>query len=66
MLAKDFKKLYGSQKPTIRLNEELKINFIDSEIVFKEKSYSFGSVGEAAQELIVLDGLENWIKKNLN
>lgn len=65
-LAKDFKKLYGSQKPTIRLNEELKINFIDSEIVFKEKSYSFGSVGEAAQELIVLDGLENWIKKNLN
>jgi homoaconitate hydratase len=65
-LVKDCKQLYSSQKPTIRLNEIININFVDSEIKFKEKSYSFSSVGEAAQELIILDGLENWIKKNLN
>ena len=65
-LAKDLKEMYGSQKLSLKLNEGIKINFTESEIIFKEKSYPFDPVGEAAQELIVLGGLENWVKKNIN
>ena len=65
-LVKDFNEKFGTSKLTLKVEDKLNINFIDSEIEFKGKTYSFAPVGEAAQELIVLDGLENWIKKNLN
>jgi homoaconitate hydratase len=64
-LVRDFKNLLGKSKLTIKLNDKLNINFINSEMEFQGKSYSFDPVGEAAQELIVLDGLENWIKENM-
>lgn len=64
-LVNDFKELFGTTKLTIKVEEKLNISFIDSEIEFKGNHYLFNPVGEAAQELIVLDGLENWIKKNL-
>ncbi len=65
-LVEDLKQELGLSKLTIKLSERINVNFIDSEIEFKDKNYSFDPVGTAAQELIALDGLENWIKKNLN
>lgn len=64
-IVNEIKNKFGTGKLTIRIIEKLKINFTNSSIEFKGNSYSFDPVGEAAQELIVLDGLENWIKKNL-
>jgi hypothetical protein len=32
---------------------------------FDGKSYTFDPVGKPAQELIVVGGLENWVKANL-
>jgi hypothetical protein len=60
------KKKIGSSKLTNKLNDNIKIDFKSSLLEFKGKQYSFNPVGEAAQELLVLDGLENWIKKNIN
>ncbi|HKI77227.1 MAG TPA: homoaconitase, partial [Ignavibacteriaceae bacterium] len=64
-LVNDLKKNKGADKLTKKIDETLEIDFINSKITFEKKSYEFSPVGEAAQELIVLDGLENWIKKNL-
>ena len=37
----------------------------NSSISFDGKDYSIDPVGEAAQELIITGGLEEWVKKNL-
>ena len=54
---------FGISELTVKPGVTLKVNFTTSNIEYKEKLYSFNPVGEAAQELIVLDGLENWIKQ---
>ena len=43
----------------------LKFNNKNSYLTFDKKTYSIDPVGEAAQELIVTGGLEDWVKKNL-
>jgi homoaconitate hydratase len=65
-ISTELKKKFGSSKLTNKLNDNIKIDFKSSLLEFKGKQYSFNPVGEAAQELLVLDGLENWIKKNIN
>ncbi len=50
---------------TIQTNKKVKIDFENSSITYNDKNYSIDPVGEAAQELIVVGGLENWVKKNL-
>jgi homoaconitate hydratase len=42
-----------------------KINFSDSVISVDSKTYPVSPVGEAAQELIIAGGLEEWVRKNL-
>ncbi|MCK5086832.1 MAG: homoaconitase [Melioribacteraceae bacterium] len=64
-LSDDLKAEYGESKLTVTTNTSAKIDFVNSVITFKEKEYSFTPVGTAAQELIVLGGLENWVKENL-
>ena len=64
-LANDFKYKYGAKKLTVNTGIVAIINFSDSVIKTNEKEYSFDPVGEAAQELIVLGGLENWVKQRL-
>jgi len=41
------------------------VDFSKAVISADGKKYSFDAVGTAAQELVVLNGLENWVKKNL-
>jgi homoaconitate hydratase len=64
-LSDDLKEAYGDKKLTFITNSSAKIDFITSVLTFNGKEYSFTPVGTAAQELVVLGGLENWVKENL-
>ena len=64
-LVNELKSKFGSEKLTVKTGMIAKIDFRNSVIIVGEKSYSIDPVGEAAQELIVIGGLEEWVKKNL-
>jgi homoaconitate hydratase len=64
-LSSDLKEEFGTDKLTVQSNKKVIINFENSLITYNDKNYSIDPVGEAAQELIVDGGLENWVKKNL-
>ncbi len=55
----------GKDKLTVKSGMNVKIDFENSVLTFDNKTYSIDPVGEAAQELIVTGGLEDWVKKNL-
>jgi homoaconitate hydratase len=59
------KKQFGAENLTIQTNKKIRIDFKNSSITFDDKQYSIDPVGEAAQEIIIAGGLENWVKKNL-
>jgi len=56
---------YGKEKLTVKSAMNIKIDFENSSLTFENKTYSIDPVGEAAQELIVVSGLEEWVKKSL-
>jgi len=64
-LVNDLKEKFGTKKLTVKTGMIVKIDFISSTLSVNSKTYSFDPVGEAAQELIVDGGLEEWVKKNL-
>ena len=64
-LINDLKRRYGTEKLTVKTNENAEIDFMNSQIVFNGKTYTIDPVGEAAQELILVDGLENWVKEKI-
>lgn len=64
-LVKDLSTIFGSNELTVKTNIFAEIDFKNCRIKVSEKVYSIGAIGRAAQELIVSQGLENWIKKNL-
>ncbi len=64
-LVNDLKEKYGAEVLTAQTNKKIIIDFENSSISFDEKEYSIDPVGEAAQELIIAGGLEEWVRKNL-
>ena len=64
-LVNDLKAKYGKEKLTVKSGMNIKLDFKNSSLTFDNKTYSIDPVGEAAQELIVTGGLEEWVKKNL-
>lgn len=68
-LVNDFKETFrsdvDSNKLTIDTNLEIEINFKNSTLITNEKEYRIDPVGAAAQELVIEEGLENWIKNRL-
>lgn len=64
-LVNDLKTKYGKEKLTVNTEITAKIDFQNSVLIANNKTYSIDPVGEAAQELIVTGGLEEWVKKNL-
>lgn len=64
-LINDLKEKYGKEKLTVQTIKKVKIDFENSSITFDGNDYSIDPVGEAAQELIITGGLEEWVKKNL-
>ena len=64
-LINDLKEKNGTEKLTVQTNKKIKIDFENSSITYDGKDYLIDPVGEAAQELIINGGLEEWVKKNL-
>jgi homoaconitate hydratase len=64
-LVDDLKAEYGKEKLTVKTSEKAIIDYRNSSLTFKDKIYKFGAVGTAAQELVIMGGLENWVKNNL-
>jgi len=64
-LSDDMKKIFGTDKLTVKTGLRAEINFANSKIIVGNNNYPFDPIGKAAQELIVSGGLENWVKNNL-
>jgi len=65
-LVNDFKTKFDIKKLTIETGIKAKIDFKNSVIIFGDAEYSISPVGTAAQELVVVGGLENWVKAQIN
>jgi len=64
-LVNDLKAKFGEKDLTILTKVNATVDFSKAIIIADGKNYSFNPVGTAAQELVVLNGLENWVKKNM-
>jgi len=64
-LVRDLKEKFGTDKLTVATGWQATIDFTRATLTIEGKEYHISSVGAAAQELIVVDGLENWVRKNL-
>jgi homoaconitate hydratase len=64
-LVNDLKNRHGIKKLTVKENIRAAVDFKRSAIEVNGKSYRISPVGGAAQEMIVVGGLENWVKENL-
>jgi homoaconitate hydratase len=56
---------YPGDALTVRTDISIEIDFHESMIWVEGLEFQFGSIGTAAQELIVSGGLENWIKQSI-
>ncbi|OQY30178.1 MAG: homoaconitase [Candidatus Cloacimonetes bacterium 4572_55] len=64
-LVRDLKAKLGTNKLTVRAGIEALIHFKESFIEADGKRYVIDPVGSVAQELVIVGGLENWVKKNV-
>ncbi|MGQ9643693.1 MAG: LeuD/DmdB family oxidoreductase small subunit [Ignavibacterium sp.] len=64
-LVNDLKSKFGTEKLTVKTGMNATIDFTSSVIKTVDKIYNIDPVGEAAQELIVTGGLEEWVRRNI-
>jgi len=64
-LTDDLKQQFGDKELTMRTGYTAVIDFKKACVTVSGKEYTIAPVGKAAQELILLGGLENWVKSNL-
>jgi len=64
-LVKDFKKKFGTEKLTVKTGFLGTLDVRNSVIKVKEKSYRVRPIGLIAQELIIMGGLEKWVKEDM-
>ena len=64
-LVNDLKQRFGKEKLTVRSGVIARVNFRKSVVEAGGKSYPIDPVGIAAQELVLVGGLENWVKERL-
>lgn len=55
----------GRDKLTVDTQTLAKLDFRDANIRFKGETYQFYPIGAAAQEILLVGGLENWVKEKL-
>jgi homoaconitate hydratase len=65
-LVNDFKNNFTDGKLTIETGIKARIDFKKSKIITTDSEYSISPVGTAAQELVVVGGIENWVKKQIS
>jgi len=64
-LVLDLRNEFGNDELTKRTNLLCNVDFELSQIFIRNKNYSFTPIGKTIQELIVKDGLENWVKEKI-
>ncbi len=64
-LVRDLKKRFGQDKLSIRTGIVGRLDFRNSTLSADGREYDIDPVGTTAQELVLTDGLENWVRKNL-
>jgi homoaconitate hydratase len=64
-LVNHLKENFGADKLTVLTKMHAVVDFARSEVRVGDAVYAISPVGAAAQELVVTDGLENWVKKAL-
>ena len=64
-LVNDLKNKFGENKLSIKTGLNAIIDFKNAKIIIDKKEYTIPSIGKAAQELILTEGLENWVKENI-
>jgi homoaconitate hydratase len=65
-LISDLQQKYSNSFLTKVPEQAIEVSMSKGLINFAGKTYSFNALGTIAQELILEDGLENWVKKSLN
>ncbi len=65
-LVEKMKSSFHTDSLTVRTGWIMRIDFARSIITAEGKAYAFDPVGTAAQELIIAEGLGNWVSKTLN
>jgi homoaconitate hydratase len=64
-LVNDLKAKFGTDKLTIRTGIHATIDFRKALLNTADNEYAISSVGTAGQELVLVGGLEKWVKKKL-
>lgn len=64
-LVEELKEKYGNHKLTVQTSVKAIVDYKNSLLTYKGSIYKFGTVGSAAQELVIMGGLENWVKNNI-
>jgi homoaconitate hydratase len=64
-LVRDLKVKYGTDRLTIVTGIKATIDFTKAMLIVDGREFRISPIGAAAQELIVADGLENWVKEKL-
>ncbi len=64
-LVKDLLADHGRDKLTLSTGKKASLNFSKATLTYNGKTYALSPVGAAAQELVLTDGLENWVKARL-
>ena len=55
----------GELPLTLHTKQLVTIDFRNSTVTFQDKSFAISALGMTAQELVLADGLEGWIKSKL-
>jgi homoaconitate hydratase len=64
-LVSDLKEKFGETKLTVRTGFKAKLDFRTAQMEANGKQYQFSPVGKAAQELVLVGGLEKWVRARL-
>lgn len=64
-LVNNLKSKFGTDRLTVKTGIMATIDFKNSKLTADDKEYSISPVGAAAQDLIIVGGLENWVKRKL-
>ena len=62
----ELKRRFGSGQLSLRTGLTARVDFSRSTVAAGGKDFSIGSVGAAAQELIITGGLEAWVKGRID
>ena len=64
-LLADLKNEFIDGSLSIKTGWIAKVDFLKSVIIINEHKYPINPIGKAAQELIIIGGLENWVKERI-